>query len=204
MGASGKAGGKVYVLLSSDSTYTAVGVLLTPPENSLMEFRVIEGSAEDLAAVETVQMVDVQEDRPIRLGRVVRWKGDRIVAESLQEFSEKTRQNIRMPVDFKSFVYPASGGQIPIRGVDLSCGGIAFVAERQLPQRERFEVVIPITSEGPVILRADVLREKPEPSGGWFYAAQFKEVIHDQEAKVREAVFGIQVRGRVSAITPQR
>ena len=70
------------------------------------------------------------------------------------------RQNLRIPVRFESFLYPISGswkGRAAIVSRDLSCGGIAFLSEKQLKVGEICEIVIPVTTE-PLVLKLKILR----------------------------------------------
>ncbi len=181
-----------YLLIDSNSKLLALGELTSPPDAPNMQLKLVEGSAEDVVAAEVVQAVPQDEWLPMRLGRVILRRGNQIVLDPLQDLSEDARQNLRMPVDFASFVYPRGGGRAAIRSLDLSCGGIAFYTAHSFQPHEQFEVVIPITDEGPLILKAEILRIKPR-DGDTLYAAKFINMIHDEEAKVRGAVFHVQI-----------
>ena len=65
---------------------------------------------------------------------------------------------------------------------------------RELEVGEICEVVIPITSEGPLILECQILRSMPCEGPIRRYAAKFVDLIHDQEAALREAVFQTQLQ----------
>ena len=111
-----------------------------------------------------------------------------------QSFNE--RENFRVPVVFDSFAYPAGGGRARIRSVDLSCGGMAFLAVYPFVKGDRFQTVIPVTVEGPLLIYAQILRIHPGTTGVNKYACRFLGLIDDEEAALRQAVFAVQVRDR--------
>ena len=86
-----------------------------------------------------------------------------------------------------------------MRSIDLSCGGIAFRSMCLLSVGDVFEVVVPITSEGPLLLNTQLLRVHLEPGSPNFYACKFIDMIDDEESMLREAVFAVQVKAAKSA-----
>ena len=109
---------------------------------------------------------------------------------------EEVRRNLRMPVRFESFLYPVSGrwrGRMPVLSNDLSCGGAAFFCARKLEVDEVAEIVIPVTAE-PLVLRVKILRERPSPDPIPLYAAEFVDMLREEENMVCEAVFSLQFR----------
>lgn len=61
---------------------------------------------------------------------------------------------------------------------------------------ERFEVVIPVTSE-PLVVQGEILRKRlTEREDTTMYAAKFIELCNDEETLIREAVFNLQLSGR--------
>lgn len=109
--------------------------------------------------------------------------------------SAEARQNLRIKTDFESVMYPVTGnwkGQRPIRGHDLSCGGVAFHSERELQPREIVQIVLPVTDE-PMVLKTRILRPIPTDEPVPLYASQFVDLILDEEIMIRKAVFSIQV-----------
>ena len=67
--------------------------------------------------------------------RFLRGRGETAEFEMVRMLDSGTRQNLRIPVRFESFLYPVSGawkGRAAIVSRDLSCGGIAFVSEKAL------------------------------------------------------------------------
>lgn len=159
-----------------------------------MQMRIIDGSKEAVVASEIVQVFSMCADRPARLGRVIHAYRNLVVLEPLRLLGEDARQNLRMPVDFESFVYPESGGRAAIQANDLSCESIAFFAEREFEIGEQMEVVIPITKEAPLILTCQILRQGPETGARRLYAAKFLNVMNEEESRVREAVFSVQLK----------
>ena len=84
-------------------------------------------------------------------------------------------------------------GQRTICGKDLSCGGVAFYTAKPLEMREIIELVLPVT-DFPLVVRAQVIRAISEEPEKYLYAAKFVDLIHDEEALIRKAVFSIQIR----------
>ncbi len=187
-----------YLLMSADSKLLARGELISPVDSINMQINITEGRVEDVIAAETVQAISLNDEFPMRLGRVILRRGKLVVLDPLRDLSASLRQNLRMPVDFESFVYPQGGGRARIRAEDLSCGGRAFYTAWDFALRERFEVVIPITEEAPLLLNAEILREAPYGPLKR-YAAQFVDLIHDEESRLREAVFYVQLHQKVQA-----
>ena len=127
--------------------------------------------------------------------RFLRGRGETAEFEMVRMLDSGTRQNLRIPVRFESFLYPVSGawkGRAAIVSRDLSCGGIAFVSEKALQVGEICEIVIPVTAE-PLVLKMKVLRSGDAVEDGILYGAQFLGMVHEEEIMVREAVFGLQL-----------
>ena len=55
------------------------------------------------------------------------------------------------------------------------------------------EVVIPVTSQ-PLVLRMKILRQRSSSRKEPLYAAQFVDLLREEESMVREAVFSIQLQ----------
>ena len=169
----------------------ARGELLSPPTASNIQIRIIEGDVPDIDMI--IQVMPLELSQPSQLGRVTRQRDAMIVAEPLRSAQSDMRQNLRMPVDFLSYSYPQRGGRYPIRAHDLSCGGIAFYSAGKFLVGDELEVVIPITDPNPLILQSKILRSLPFTGPITLYACIFSELIHDEERKVREAVFNVQL-----------
>ncbi len=189
----------IYLLMNTSSIVLARAALQSPPDAPNMQFQITDGRADDVVAAELVQAVPLETAMQPRLARVILRRGNRIVLDPIRLLGNEARQNLRVPVDFESFVYPMEGGRAPIKAIDLSCGGIAFYCPYPFEPHDRFEIVIPITSE-PLLVCCECLRVKPYMGQVNFYAAAFSDLIHDLEAKIREAVFSVQLRQKDSIL----
>ena len=147
------------------------------------------------------KLMAITDASPSYEGTLVRSRNDMIQLEVHKTATNGTdmRKNLRVPVQVRSFLYPLTGGWTGRREVlthDLSCGGIAFFTNNSLQIGERFEVVVPVTSE-PLVVRGEVLRMRPSNEGGSIlYAAKFVDLCNDEETLLREAVFNLQLSGR--------
>lgn len=189
---------QIYLLLDSTSAPLARGKLESPVSAQNLQIRVLEGKAEDVALHEIIQLVGKGSGELAVQCRLLQQRGDRIVLGKGASLGEDFRRNLRIPVKFKSFLYPISGtwkGRREVQSVDLSCGGISFRGEYGLENRERVEIVIPITVE-PLVLRCEILRQQALRGDRAFYAAKFVDMCDDEETLVREAVFRVQLQDR--------
>ncbi len=189
----------VYFLVDVNRRPLATGILTSAPDAPNMQIQITDGSPEDVVDAEVIQALPQSDGMPLRLGRVILRRGKLIVLDPLKELGPEARQNLRIPVDFDSFVYFREGGRAPVKGVDLSCTGIAFRAGCSFQPHEEVEIVIPITDEGPLILDAEILRETDDGGKGKIFSAKFIHMLNDQEVRVREAVFHTQVLGKPPA-----
>lgn len=184
------------LLLDSDSVLMARGTHTMLDGGELLEVRVFDGSAEEVAKSRLILLVSIQKDGPTRLCQVKSRRGDVVTMEPVRTLDEQVRRNLRIPVDFYSYAYPAGGGQVPIMSNDLSCGGISFFTEREFKRGEQLEVVIPITAVSPLILKCQILRLCRQQGRLYLYAAKFVQMINDEETKIRESVFSVQLSCR--------
>ena len=187
-----------YLLLDSKNTPLARGYLESPPDAPNMQVRVAEDKIVDVLDHEEIQLVCMDREKSSLLGRIIMHRRDIIVLEKVKSLDAEIRENLRMPVQFESFIYPLTGpwkGRRPIRGHDLSCGGIAFFCEEVLEDGEELEIVIPITEE-PLVLRCKLLRQRMSGRATPLYAAKFIDLCADEERMVREAVLNVQLQKR--------
>lgn len=191
-----------YLILDSQNQPLARGLLESPPDAPTWQVRVLDDKVDDVMAHQQIQLVSMASSGAALLGRIIRSRNDFVVLEKLKSLDNDMRQNLRMPANFHSFLYPLTGawrGRRELRANDLSCGGIAFYSTPGLNDRERVEIVIPITSQ-PLLLRLELLRQRPtDEEGVVFYAGKFIDLCNDEEMMVREAVFNIQLRSRPRA-----
>lgn len=184
------------LLLDNKSVPIARGELIGPASENCIQVRLTEGDVQMVPENGTIQMVPSEESAPVRMCKILRQSNDSLFLETIQTMGVGARENLRIPVSFESYAYPVQGGRIPIRAQDLSCGGIAFYTTYPFADRERFEIVIPVTNPEPLILMAQIIRRKPFHDPIYLYAAKFVDVINDEEFMVREAVFGLQLSTR--------
>ena len=189
----------VCVLLdSTTSRVLARGNMEGPPDGRNIQINIFEGNPLDVVNADNVQIIPADESQPPKLGHVIQRKGEMLVMEPLRELvGNEIRENLRMPVDFETYLYPTDGreGRWTARANDLSCGGISFYSDGQFYVEEQVQVVIPITRTAPLLLTCQVLRQKDE-NGSTFYAAKFLDILNEQESMIREAVFNVQLRAR--------
>ena len=147
------------------------------------------------------KLMAITDASPSYEGTLVRSRNDMIQLEVRKSATNGNdmRKNLRVPVRFKSFIYPVTGGWPGRRSVeshDLSCGGIAFFTDQSLQIGERFEVVVTVTSQ-PLVVVGEILRMRPSNQGGSImYAAKFVDLCEDEETLLRESVFNLQLSGR--------
>ena len=192
--------GERYLMMDRESMPLARCLLESPKDSPILTVRVLEGKEETLTEGDTIRLVGIASGSSELLGNIVRKRNNLVMVEKLGPTGVDARQDLRMPTDFLSFVYPVSGGWRGRRGIkskDLSCGGIAFYCQQELEIGEIFETVIPITAE-PVLLKGKILRRKPMENDVTFYAAQFLDMCDGEKTIVREAVFNVQIKRQTS------
>lgn len=190
----------LYLLLDSRNTPLARGVLENQLDAPCLQVRVLDNKISTVMEHEEVHLISMADSGAVLLGRIIRHRNDSVVLEKLQTLGSELRQNLRMPVHFRSFIYPLTGrwhGRREIESNDLSCTGISFYCGEELEDGEWVEVVIPVTEE-PLILRCEVLRRRPCSRADALYATKFVELCNDEEMLMREAVFNIQLQTRPS------
>lgn len=196
---SSKSEDRIYLILDTENSPLGSGQMESPPGADQLRLLVLDNKADEVSGRETVELMSLNSNElPMRC-RVLRQRGDRVILEKVATLDSDLRRNLRVNVQFDSFIYPVSGkwkGRRPIQSIDLSCGGIAFYSNPGLEEQEVVEIVVPITSEGPVLLRCQLLKEKELEDGKYFYAAKFVDMCEDEEVTVREAVFSLQLESR--------
>ena len=183
----------IYLLMDSSSRLLARGRRMEAPGRKNIYIKLIDGNTRALVDAGILQAVPQDKSLPPQMTRVVNFREDAVALEPMRELGSEVRRNFRVPVAFDSFVYPVTGGRAPMRSVDLSCGGVAFRSPCPLAVGDDFEVVVPMTSEGPLVLTGEILRVHLEAEQDNFYACKFIHMIDDEEAFLREAVFAIQI-----------
>ncbi len=188
---------RLYLILDSQGTPLANAVLESPPNAEVLQIRVLKDKVEAVAAHRELQLIGIDDSSPNRVGVIVRQRGDQLVIQPTAALGPSARENLRILTDFESVMYPVSGrwrGQRALKAKDLSCGGIAFWSTVSLEDREIVEIVLPVT-DSPLVVKTQVLRELPDENSRLpLYAAKFVDLIYDEEALIRMAVFSIQIR----------
>ncbi len=187
-----------YLIMDTQNHALANGELASPPGDSPMRLTVLDNKVDDVMAHEVIVLFSSSSQEPPIQCRILRQRGDVILAEKIATLDPEVRRNLRVPVKFNTFLYPVStslwNGRVPVQSVDLSCGGIAFYSDFYLELHEEAEIVVTPTEE-PVILHCEVLRRQ-ELQNRFMYATKFVDMCEDEEVVVREAVFSLQLQSR--------
>ncbi len=187
-----------YIISDSRETPLARGLLESPVDAEVWYIRILDDGIEAVLDHELLQLVSMDDAAPPMMGRLQRRRDNVIVLDNLKPLDGDVRRNLRVSARFDTYLYPVSGkwkGRIPVISHDLSCGGVAFFCAFPLEAGEELEVVIPIT-KNPLILRIKVLRLRPSNSKIQLYATKFVDLVREEEAAVREAVFGQQIKNK--------
>ena len=187
---------RLYLILDSKGTPLANAVLESPLNSEVLQIRILNGKEGVVEEHREIQLIGLDDSSPNKIGLIIRQKDDKMVIQPTAALGAEARENLRILTDFDSVMYPVTGrwkGQRTIKAKDLSCGGLAFYAGRTLEPREIVEVVLPVT-DSPLVVRAQVLRSLPDQTSERpLYASKFVDLIHDEEALIRKAVFSIQI-----------
>ena len=181
-----------YVLMDSNSRLCARGYRREAPDGKTLFIALSEGDPAQLSRIGILQAIPQDKSIPPQMVRFIGSRERLIALEPMRDLGAAMRKNFRVPVAFDSFLYPMNRPRAQLRSVDLSCGGVAFRCRINLAVGEIFEIVIPLTAEGPLLLHAEVLRVHLDPNGN-IYACKFVDTIDDEETMLREAVFAIQI-----------
>lgn len=187
---------RLYLILDSQSTPLANAVLESPPNSEVLQIRILGGKEEAVAAHREIQLIGMDDSTPNRVGVIIRQKDDKLVIQPTAALGPNARENLRILTDFESVMYPVTGrwkGQRTYKAKDLSCGGLAFWTDRPLEEREIVELVLPVT-DSPLLVKAQMLRRlQDDTTERPLYATKFVDLIQDEEALIRKAVFSIQI-----------
>ena len=190
----------LYLMLDSRGTPIARGRLTGPVTGQYWQITVLDGKIDEILAHKKLKLLSITDSGPSYEGVIVRSRSDMIQLEvtKLNADASDMRKNLRVLVQFRSFIYPLTDlwtGRRPIESHDLSAGGIAFFTDHSLQVGEQLELVVPVTSQ-PLVLQCQLLRMRPTERSDILYAAKFLDLCYDEETMLREAVFGLQLRGR--------
>ena len=191
----------LYLLLDSRGTALARARVEGPPSGELWQMRVLDDKTDKVLTHKKFRLMSITDSSPSYEGVLERSRNDMVQlrVHKLPNNGNDMRKNLRVPVQFKSFIYPLTGrwkGRREVESNDLSCGGVAFFTNHGLQIGEHVEIFVPVTSE-PRVVRCELLRLRPtERSESMMYAAKFVELCDDEETMLREAVFNLQLTGR--------
>ena len=190
----------LYLMLDSKNNPIARGRIQGKTDGPFWQIQVEDGKIDEILEHKKLKLLSIMDTGPSYEGIIVRSRNDMIQLEvtKLTPADGDMRKNLRVIVQFKSFIYPVSGrwrGRRVVESNDLSCGGIAFFTDHSLQVGEQLEVVIPVTSQ-PLVVRCELLRMRPTERSDILYAAKFVGLCNDEETLLREAVFNLQLRGR--------
>lgn len=190
----------LYLMLDSKNNPIARGRVQGKTDGPFWQIQVEDGKIDEILEHKKLKLLSIMDTGPSYEGVIVRSRNDMIQLEvtKLTPAAGDMRKNLRVIVQFNSFIYPASGawrGRRIVQSNDLSCGGIAFFTDHSLQIGEQLEVVIPVTSQ-PLVVRCELLRMRPTERADILYAAKFVGLCNDEETLLREAVFNLQLRGR--------
>ena len=186
---------RLYLILDSQGTPLANAVLESPPNSQMLQIRVLNDKVDKVAEHRELQLISMDDGSPNHVGVIVRQRDDKMVIQPTAALGPKAREDLRIQTEFESVMYPVTGrwrGQRTFQAKDLSCGGIAFWSDASLERREIVEMVLAVT-DSPLLVRVQILRELEDESPRPLYAAKFVDLIHDEEALIRKAVFSIQI-----------
>lgn len=191
---------KTYLLLDSDGAAIAQARVEGRTDTPNWQLRVLDDKIDDVTECGTLRLMSMTDSAPSYEGRIVRSRNDMVQLEvkKIAAVVGDKRKNLRVPANFKSFIYPVNGGWRGRRSIsskDISCGGVAFFASEAMRDGETIEMVVPVTSQ-PLIVNCQILRQHPEEDGRTMYACKFLGLCEDEEVLLRESVFALQLSAR--------
>ena len=137
---------RTYLILDAQRNALANAELLTAPDVTPMRLSIMDDKADDVMKNEMIILFSSSSHEIPLQCRVLRQRGDVVLVEKMAALDPEVRRNLRVPVQFKSYIYPLPGcwwrGRVPIESVDLSCGGIAFYSDAALELNEQVEIVV--------------------------------------------------------------
>lgn len=193
------------LILTSRGEPIAEGVMGNV-EGGQLSVKVLNDEVDLVMTHDILQIVGMGEKSVSQQCVIEEQRGNYVMLRVLSDLDTKLRRNIRISTRFDSFLYPVSGkwtGRRKLTSVDISCGGLAFYSTDEIEERERVEVVIPVTSS-PLLLHMEILSKQDLKNDRAFYKAKFVDMHHDQECMVREAVFSIQLENHARKLAKEK
>ena len=176
------------------------------PGGDILSLRFVESIPEppDLMQHQEICLVNVDEELVVRC-EPLRQTHTRITVRRSTATVVKFDRDLRAPARFSSFIYPVSGdwkGRWEVRGIDLSCGGIAFSCGAELCQQEIVELALPIAHQ-PLLVQCRILHSQLLDETHFIYSDKFVALCREEEAMIRRAVFDLQLQNRRKKSTKQ-
>lgn len=184
-----------YLLMNEQDKAVGKAALASSLEGEVIQFRLQVERGTPVEEGQILRFIGNEESTPDFVGEIQRRRGDQIAVRATAPLDKAARKNLRVDIQFSSLLYPVSGnwkGQRMIRGENLSCGGVGFYCTEKLQVGEIVQIVLPMT-DNPLLLQAEVLRIHTDRGPVPLYGSRFVDMIHDEEALVRRAVFDIQL-----------
>ncbi len=178
-----------YKVSDSKGKQLGFGISDDPPESPVWKLITTPKEMDEIKKHNFVLLQPTWDKTPAVEGRILEISGSIVSIKGVQ-----VRENLRMPVEFETFIYSISDdweGRVPITGLDVSCGGIAFTCERDFEVNDVMQVALPITSR-PLLLNLRIIRVKTEKNKPVIYAAKFLNTIREEETMIRESVYILQ------------
>ena len=124
----------IYLLLDSRGAAIARGRIQGKTDGPYWQIQVEDGKIDDVLEHKKLRLLSIMDAGPSYEGTIVRSRNDMIQLEvsKIDRGAGDMRRNLRVPVRFKSLIYPVTGhwrGRREIESHDLSCGGVAFFTD---------------------------------------------------------------------------
>ncbi len=184
--------------MDEDHSSLTRAMLRTPPTATVLEFEIPEKDVPLLEGLVNLQFVGFDEHSPSFEGRVARRRGNRMAVEKGKDLGEAPLENLRVPFDHETYVYPVSGqwqGRLTIQTTDLSCGGLSFLSPRGFMANEVIQVALHIR-EGALLVEGKIVSQELDGLGKMKCVAKFMSGVEDVEQMVRREVLYLQLKQR--------
>ena len=135
-------------------------------------------------------------------GEVCQVKEDRLYVDGVVNISACMRSDLKVKVKSSSTITIADKDKKDGDGeerylvsfLDISCGGLCIQSSADLDTDRVYEIIIPITVE-PIMLNFEIKRKNfDEERKVYIYGGRFKNLNHNEERLLREAIFRLQMR----------
>ena len=177
-----------YLLMDRDSNLLAMAELDSPPGSPKMQMRVTRGQTSDVEKAGIIQAVSTDDSEDTQMARVLMRRGSILVAEPLRSEVAPVRKNVRISLKFDSFVYPEGAEKAAIKSVDLSMGGIAYLANSIFFAGAVMKIDIPLSDGSVLTMDSEIVRVMPHSGQIRMYACQFVNVTEEQGTKLKALI----------------